>query len=1224
MSTMESDSSSTSHLVPTFESRSSMENPVSIPSPLPTVETDNSSATHLSMPASESWPPEEKPQSFHYQLPTVETLSNCATAYNSSPASPDFDTTESQSYDFWLPEEKPQSFHYQLSTMGTLNSCATAYKSGLASPDFDTTESQSYDFWPPEEKPQSFHYQLSTVEAPSSCATAYNSGLASPDFDTTESQSYDFWPPEEKPEPRLYQMSTAETLSSCATAYNSDPAFPGFTTPAESQSSVEKLIALPYQLPTTETDSCAIHFAVPTSKSRPSMENLISFPSQLPTIETDSSYPSYLALSSDESWSPMEKTPFSYPVPSMEIYKRSFASPGLAVPSSLSQIPMEKSMQLPSPQLPTVESYNSFATHDISPASPCLAMFTSEPQSSLENLIIPSSQLSTIKKCSYHTIYNISPPSPGFALLSTSEPQLLLGSLISSPSPLSTIRKPSNFNNSPSSLGLAMPTSELQTSLENLIPSLAPLSTIRRPSSHTIHNISPSSLGLAMPTSELQTSLENLIPSLAPLSTIRRPSSHTIHNISPSSLGLAMPTSELQSSLKNLIPSLAPLSTIRKPNSYTICNINPASESQPSLMNLTSPLSPLSTTETSNSYATHNISPSPPGPTYHIGTKGQGRGNLRGLSGPLATQESQAQGFWYKEPPLCFMVKTAVVGAIIGRRGSKIKKLQESSRSKIQVIRGEPEAEVRIYGTEENQKLAKSVIEEIVTKAERYSKEGAKGISPLKTSYTDKGTEREVPVIDWDAIRQSHLQYIQAKWRGLPPIRKDFYVESARTKSMSQAAVDKWRKENNNIMCDDLKKNEKRVIPRPVCKFEDVFGHYPEVMNNMKKAGFSRPTPIQSQAWPVILKGIDLISIAQTGTGKTLAYLMPGFIHLALQPVAREKRSGPGMLVLTPTRELAIQIENECKKYTCRDIQSICIYGGGGKRDQIEHVTKGVDIVIATPGRLNNLQMQDFIRLNSITYLVLDEADKMLDMGFESQIMSILSDIRPDRQIVMTSATWPDGVRRLSQKYLKDPMIVYVGTLDLVAVNTVKQKIIITTEQEKRALTQSFIDSMKPEDKVVIFVGRKLIADDISSDLSIKGIPVQSLHGSRRQGDREQALDEFKEGIVKILIATDLASRGLDVLDITHVFNFDFPRTIEEYVHRIGRTGRAGQSGEAITLFTKNNWNAADKLIDILQRANQEVPQELASMAVQYRQHKLRKREEKMFARYRRARNIYR
>uniref|UniRef100_A0A8C6ZXP2 RNA helicase n=1 Tax=Nothoprocta perdicaria TaxID=30464 RepID=A0A8C6ZXP2_NOTPE len=466
-------------------------------------------------------------------------------------------------------------------------------------------------------------------------------------------------------------------------------------------------------------------------------------------------------------------------------------------------------------------------------------------------------------------------------------------------------------------------------------------------------------------------------------------------------------------------------------------------------------------------------------------------------------------------------------------------------------------------------------------------------------------------VINWASIRENKARYEAMKWADLPSIEKNFYKESARTASMTQEEVELWRKENNNIICKDLKEGEKRCIPNPVCEFEDAFEHYPDVMANIRKVGFQKPTPIQSQAWPIILQGMDLIGIAQTGTGKTLAYLMPGFIHLDSQPIPRDQRGGPGMLVLAPTRELALQVEAECSKYTYKGIKSICIYGGGDRKGQINVVTKGVDVVIATPGRLNDLQMNNFINLKSITYLVLDEADRMLDMGFEPQIMKILIDVRPDRQTVMTSATWPDGVRRLAKSYLKNPMIVYVGTLDLAVSCWVEQRVVVIPEEEKRAFTRYFIDSMKPKDKVIIFVGKKLTADDLASDLGLQGIPVQSLHGNREQCDREQALDDFKKGKVKILIATDLASRGLDVHDITHVFNFDFPRNIEEYVHRVGRTGRAGRTGEAVTLVTKNDWKVASELIDILERANQAVPNELVSMAERYKQFQLKKEMER-------------
>ncbi|XP_027500548.1 probable ATP-dependent RNA helicase DDX43 isoform X2 [Corapipo altera] len=465
------------------------------------------------------------------------------------------------------------------------------------------------------------------------------------------------------------------------------------------------------------------------------------------------------------------------------------------------------------------------------------------------------------------------------------------------------------------------------------------------------------------------------------------------------------------------------------------------------------------------------------------------------------------------EAPLCFHLDSALVGALIGRGGTKIKELEDSSGSRIKVTRGTYGAEVKIFGSLDVQKKAKMLIDNAVTSSGQNNRawtEKGKILDIFKPENNPKKS-----VINWDSLRENRAKYEAMKWADLPPIEKNFYKESPRTASMSQEEVKLWR-----------------------CK---------------------------------------------------------------------DQREGPGMLVLAPTRELALQVEAECSKYAYKGIKSICIYGGGDRKGQIDVVTKGVDIVIATPGRLNDLQMNNFINLKTITYLVLDEADRMLDMGFEPQIMKILIDVRPDRQTVMTSATWPDGVRRLAKSYLKDPMIVYVGTLDLAAVNTVEQRVVIIAEEEKRAFMHGFIESMKPKDKVIIFVGKKLTADDLASDFGIQGIPVQSLHGNREQCDREQALDDFKKGRVKILVATDLASRGLDVHDITHVFNFDFPRNIEEYVHRVGRTGRAGRTGEAVTLVTKNDWKFASELIEILERTNQVVPDELIAMAERYKQFQTRK-----------------
>lgn len=564
-------------------------------------------------------------------------------------------------------------------------------------------------------------------------------------------------------------------------------------------------------------------------------------------------------------------------------------------------------------------------------------------------------------------------------------------------------------------------------------------------------------------------------------------------------------------------------------------------------------------------------------------------------------------------------VESSLVGRIIGRGGAKIKELEESSGASIKITRGEHEAEVLIFGSGDAQLKAKGMIEDLVhgnmggfgyrngNSNEGYRNDSCWSASAVRAAAA--AAPAPAP-IDWTSLRENRDKYEAMKWQDLPVLKKNFYIEAKSVAARSAEEVKIWRKENNNIFVDDLKDGEKRTIPSPVCTFEEAFAHYPGIMENIVRVGFKKPTPIQSQAWPVVLNGTDLIGIAQTGTGKTLAYLLPGFIHMDGQPMPRDKRNGPGMLVLTPTRELALQIEAECNKYSYKGFKSICIYGGGDRKAQIKVVTSGVDIVIATPGRLNDLQMNELINLRSITYLVLDEADRMLDMGFEPQIMKIILDIRPDRQTVMTSATWPPGVRRLAKSYLKDPMMVYVGTLDLAAVNTVQQTVLFVQEDEKKDYVFDFIHRMEPRDKVLIFVGKKLKADDLSSDLCLQGIAVQSLHGDREQCDREEALQDFKDGRVRILVATDLASRGLDVHDITHVFNYDFPRNVEEYVHRVGRTGRAGRSGESVTLVTREDWRVAAELITILERSGQDVPEELVLMAERYEKHR---REKEMF-----------
>jgi ATP-dependent RNA helicase DDX43 len=363
---------------------------------------------------------------------------------------------------------------------------------------------------------------------------------------------------------------------------------------------------------------------------------------------------------------------------------------------------------------------------------------------------------------------------------------------------------------------------------------------------------------------------------------------------------------------------------------------------------------------------------------------------------------------------------------------------------------------------------------------------------------------------------------------------------------------------------------------------------------------------------PILLKGLDYVGIVQTGTGKTLAFLLPALIHIDGQTTPRSERLGPNVLVLSPARELALQIEKEVKKINYKGITSVCIYGGGDRKEQISVCTRGVEIIIGTPGRLYDLMKAGAMNVTSVTYLVMNEADRMQDLGFEPQILKILLDIRPDRQTVMTSATWPSGVRRLATKYLKEPIQLYVDTLDLRAAKSVEQHIVILkAEDDKTTMLMDYIENkMEPEDKLIVFVSRKSTADTLSCDLILKNISCQSIHGDREQCDREQALEDFKESYVKILIATDVASRGIDMKDITCVFNYDFPHNMEEYVHRVGRTGRAGRTGKSITLMTRQDWKNAKELIEILQEGGQEVLPELIDMAERYEAMKRRKMEE--------------
>ncbi|CAG5128169.1 unnamed protein product [Candidula unifasciata] len=386
-------------------------------------------------------------------------------------------------------------------------------------------------------------------------------------------------------------------------------------------------------------------------------------------------------------------------------------------------------------------------------------------------------------------------------------------------------------------------------------------------------------------------------------------------------------------------------------------------------------------------------------------------------------------------------------------------------------------------------------------------------------------------------------------------------------------------------------------IPNPIFTFEE--GGFPDyVMSQVRRNSWLAPTAIQSQAWPIALSGRNLVGIAQTGSGKTLGFMLPAIVHVNNQPYL-EHGDGPIVLVLVPTRELAQQVLEVSNEFgRASQIRCACVYGGAPKGPQLRDLERGAEICIATPGRLIDILEAGKTNLRRTTYLVLDEADRMLDMGFEPQIRKILEQIRPDRQTLMWSATWPKEVRRLAEEFLNDYIQVNIGSMQLTANHNILQIIDVCMDHEKEEKLVKLLNEImqEKENKTLIFVDTKRKADDISKRMKRDGWPVISIHGDKSQQERDWALNDFRNGRNPILIATDVASRGLDVEDIKFVINFDYPNCSEDYVHRIGRTGRSTNTGTAYTFLTQKNAKQATDLINVLREAKQVISPKLLQL----------------------------
>lgn len=400
-------------------------------------------------------------------------------------------------------------------------------------------------------------------------------------------------------------------------------------------------------------------------------------------------------------------------------------------------------------------------------------------------------------------------------------------------------------------------------------------------------------------------------------------------------------------------------------------------------------------------------------------------------------------------------------------------------------------------------------------------------------------------------------------------------------------------------------------VPEPVLQFTNppLDDH---LISNIKLASYKTPTPVQKYSIPIVMSGRDLMACAQTGSGKTGGFLFPilsqAFINGPSTPSQqasgamgyRARKALPTSLILAPTRELVSQIYEESRKFAYRSwVRPCVVYGGADIGTQLRSMERGCDLLVATPGRLVDLIERGRISLANIKYLVLDEADRMLDMGFEPQIRRIVEgeDMPPvqGRQTLMFSATFPRDIQMLARDFLKDYVFLSVGRVGSTSEN-ITQKVEYVEDSDKRSILLDILHT-HGAGLTLIFVETKRMADSLSDFLINQAFPATSIHGDRTQRERERALEMFRNGRCPILVATAVAARGLDIPNVTHVVNYDLPTDIDDYVHRIGRTGRAGNTGLSTAFFNRGNRGIVRDLVELLKEAHQEVPSFLENVA---------------------------
>lgn len=467
---------------------------------------------------------------------------------------------------------------------------------------------------------------------------------------------------------------------------------------------------------------------------------------------------------------------------------------------------------------------------------------------------------------------------------------------------------------------------------------------------------------------------------------------------------------------------------------------------------------------------------------------------------------------------------------------------------------------------------------------EYSSEEELEDIKDTAANLAAIGKKKELPKVDHATVTYSTF-------------KKNFYVEVPEIAKMSNEDVEAYRIELEGILVKG------KGCPKPIKTWAQC-GVSKKEMDVLKKLNFEKPTPIQCQAIPAIMSGRDLIGIAKTGSGKTIAFILPMFRHI-LDQSPLEEGDGPIAIIMSPTRELCMQIGKDIKKFSKPlNLRAVCVYGGTGISEQIAELKRGCEIIVCTPGRMIDMLAANSGRVTNLrrtTFVVLDEADRMFDMGFEPQVVRIIDNIRPDRQTVMFSATFPRQMEALARRFLKKPIEIQVGGRSVVC-KDVEQHIAILEEDMKFHKLLEILGHCSTLGSIIVFVDKQENADTLLKELMKASYPCMSLHGGIDQYDRDSTIADFKSGRCKLLIATSVAARGLDVKQLVVVVNYDCPNHYEDYVHRVGRTGRAGNKGSAWTFITPDQGRYAGEILRALELSGAEVPEDLKKLFNTYKE----------------------